>query len=216
MWQFSDGSTAFTTTTAKQYTAPGGYQVNLYVTGVNGCRSDTAIKFVTVYPNPIIDMGADIATLENNIVTLKPQVSGGGLSFLWTPPKYLSSTTVQSPLAVPIESITYRLTVSAIGGCTATDTVHVKVLKQLNVPNVFSPNGDGINDTWIIRSLADYPGCTVEVFSRYGAPVFSSTGYSTPWDGTLKGSPLPVGTYYYIIDPKNGLPKITGNVTILK
>ncbi|MDB4903695.1 MAG: hypothetical protein JWQ63_2976, partial [Mucilaginibacter sp.] len=51
---------------------------------------------------------------------------------------------------------------------------------------------------------------------RYGTLVFSSVGYGTPWDGTYNGKSLPVGTYYYIIDPKNGGNKLTGPLTILR
>jgi gliding motility-associated-like protein len=54
------------------------------------------------------------------------------------------------------------------------------------------------------------------VFNRYGQPVYHSIGYSIPWDGTYKGQPLPVATYYYIINPKNGRAAINGSVTILR
>ena len=56
--------------------------------------------------------------------------------------------------------------------------------------------------TWVIRYLDQYPGAVVEVFNRYGQPVYHAIGYTTPWDGTYKGQPLPVGTYYWIIDPQ--------------
>jgi gliding motility-associated-like protein len=84
------------------------------------------------------------------------------------------------------------------------------------VPNVFSPNGDGINDSWEVTNLIDYPGALVEVYNRYGQQVFYSSGYTQPWDGKLKSSPLPVGTYYYVITLKNGFKPITGSVTIVR
>jgi len=84
------------------------------------------------------------------------------------------------------------------------------------VPNAFSPNGDGINDTWVIRYLNEYPQADVQVFNRWGQPVYHITGYTTPWDGTYKGQPLPVGTYYWIIRPGNGRRQISGSVTILR
>ncbi|MFX8964974.1 gliding motility-associated C-terminal domain-containing protein, partial [Acinetobacter baumannii] len=91
-----------------------------------------------------------------------------------------------------------------------------KVLKEPSIPNAFSPNGDGINDTWIIKYLESYPGATVDVFNRYGQSVFHSEGYSMNWDGTFKGQALPIGTYYYIVDPKNGRKKMQGSVTIIR
>jgi len=96
------------------------------------------------------------------------------------------------------------------------DKVLVRLLKQIKVPNAFSPNNDGINDKWEILYLESYPGCEVEVFNRYGQPIYRSIGYNTPWDGTFKGTPLPVGTYYWIINPKNGRKALNGSVTIIR
>lgn len=71
--------------------------------------------------------------------------------------------------------------------------------KVLVIPNVFSPNGDGTNDTWEIAGLRGITNCTVAIFNRYGQQVYNSHGYSNPWDGTWKGKQVPVGTFYYII-----------------
>jgi gliding motility-associated-like protein len=71
--------------------------------------------------------------------------------------------------------------------------------KVLIIPNVFSPNGDGINDRWEIAGLRSVTDCHVEIFDRWGQSIYNSNGYSNPWDGTRKGKPLPVATYYYII-----------------
>jgi gliding motility-associated-like protein len=88
--------------------------------------------------------------------------------------------------------------------------------QTLAIPNTFTPNGDGINDTWVIRSLENYPNCTVQVYNRWGEKLYSSVGYPVPWDGTYKGANLPVGTYYYIINLKNGVNAISGWVAIIK
>jgi gliding motility-associated-like protein len=68
----------------------------------------------------------------------------------------------------------------------------------------------------MIKYLESYPGCTVHVYNRYGTAVFGIVGYNTPWDGKYNGEDLPVGTYYYVIDPKNGRKIITGSLTILR
>jgi gliding motility-associated-like protein len=91
----------------------------------------------------------------------------------------------------------------------------VKVLYKPVIPNTFTPNNDGVNDKWIIEHLDSYPGAIVEVYNSVGALVFRSVGYNLPWDGSYKGTILPLGTYYYVIDPKNGRAKISGFVTIL-
>ena len=92
----------------------------------------------------------------------------------------------------------------------------VKILKLVKVPNIFTPNGDQIHDRWVIPNLGDYPGATVQVFNRYGQVVFSSNGYGVAWDGTQQGKPLPVGTYYYIIQLKNGYKPLSGSVTLMR
>jgi gliding motility-associated-like protein len=94
--------------------------------------------------------------------------------------------------------------------------VFVKVFKKVIVPNAFSPNKDGINDTWQLVAIDAYPDADINVFNRYGQAVFTSHGYNKPWDGTYNNDPLPVGTYYYVIDLKFGLPKLKGWVAILR
>ncbi len=82
--------------------------------------------------------------------------------------------------------------------------------------NTFSPNGDGVNDTWAIKYIESYPNCTVDIFNRWGARIFSSIGYGQQWDGQLSGSPLPTGTYYYVINLKDKSPAQSGWVTIVR
>jgi len=112
--------------------------------------------------------------------------------------------------------MTYTLTVTARGGCPTSDDVFVKLLKFPVIPNTFTPNGDNNHDKWVIDYLNTYPDNRVQVFTRTGQVVFESRGYNTPWDGTIKGKPLPFDTYYYIIEPGNGRDPITGYVTILR
>ncbi|MGN6179251.1 MAG: gliding motility-associated C-terminal domain-containing protein [Mucilaginibacter sp.] len=90
------------------------------------------------------------------------------------------------------------------------------ITQNIIVPNTFTPNGDGVNDTWEIKSLGNYPKCTVAIYNRWGEKLYSSIGYPIPWDGTYKGVNLPVGTYYYIIILENGVKAISGWVAIVK
>ncbi len=86
----------------------------------------------------------------------------------------------------------------------------------ITIPNTFTPNGDGINDTWNIKSLESFPNCTVDIYNRYGERLYSSVGYGVPWDGRYRGSIVPFGAYYYIINLKNGLNVLAGCVTIIR
>lgn len=95
-------------------------------------------------------------------------------------------------------------------------TVSISIPEKIIIPNAFTPNGDGSNDTWSIAALLSYPNCTVSIYNRYGEAVYQSKGYQHPWDGRLNGKQLPVGTYYYIIDPQRDSQKLSGPVTILR
>ena len=86
----------------------------------------------------------------------------------------------------------------------------------IEIPNAFTPNGDGINDLWDITALQAYPGCTISIYNRSGSLVYNSVNYPKPWDGTYNGKNLPVGTYYYVIDLKNGKKPLAGSVTIIR
>ncbi|MGN6638477.1 MAG: gliding motility-associated C-terminal domain-containing protein [Mucilaginibacter sp.] len=86
----------------------------------------------------------------------------------------------------------------------------------VQVPNAFTPNGDGVNDIWNIKELTSYPACIVSIYNRYGGLIYESKGYSKPWDGTYNGSPAPEGTYYYIINLQNGLKPLSGYVSIIR
>lgn len=216
-WNLGGGDISTQQNPNKQFNDSGLFNVSLYFLNADGCISDTASQTLTVYPNPKLVLPHKITVLIGAQVKITPTyVYGNELTYLWTPPTYLSSDTSISPVSIPEDDITYRLKLTATGGCSVTDTIFIRVLKGPEVPNAFSPNGDGINDTWRIKYLDGYPGATIDVYNRYGQIVFRSLGYDTEWNGTRNGNPLPVGTYYYIINPKNGRQIITGSVTIIK
>lgn len=86
--------------------------------------------------------------------------------------------------------------------------------------DAFTPNGDGINDLWMVTSGV---GCTtnigVKVHNRYGALVYKNDNYDNGWNGTYNGKPLADGTYYYVITYRliNGVSMtVKGNVTIIR
>ncbi|MDP4764025.1 MAG: SulP family inorganic anion transporter [Salibacteraceae bacterium] len=71
----------------------------------------------------------------------------------------------------------------------------------------FTPNGDGINDYWIIRKVEEYPEIEVLVTDLFENVVYQSIGYGVPWDGTLNGKLLPSGEYKYVVDIKTEVYK---------
>ena len=85
--------------------------------------------------------------------------------------------------------------------------------------DAISPNGDGKNDEWEILDIASYPTADVQIFNRWGSLIFSSTGKNynnNKWNGEHEGKLLPVGTYYYTINLKDGSELQTGAVTIVR
>lgn len=186
-------------------------------TASNGCVS-TSNQSIEVWPKPNVNAGPDLTVLEDGVRKITGVTSSGnGLQYFWTPSTYLDDATLQFPTILqPKDDITYQLRVTNDQGCSETDDLYVKILKSPRPPNTFTPNGDGINDFWEIQFLNDYPGAIVEVYNTAGTLLFRSVGYSTPWDGKWKGQPVPAGTYYYVLDPKNGRNRIAGYVTILR
>lgn len=182
----------------------------------SGCSDDDTV-LVKVYHKPTVSAGADISIIEGDKTILNGNTSGSVAGYFWTPDTYINSANKLQPTVNPPTDITYTLHVQAPAGCgETTDDVFVKVYKKVLVPNAFSPNKDGINDTWQLTAIDAYPNAEVSVFNRYGKAVFTSHGYGKPWNGTYNGSPLPVGTYYYVIDLKVALPLLKGWVMILR
>jgi gliding motility-associated-like protein len=164
-------------------------------------------------------MGPDVTIAAGASTTLNVSVTGNIVSYQWKPSAGLSDPTIKDPVANPSVTTVYTLHITDDKNCEASDSIKITVSgasSKILVPNAFSPNGDGINDTWIITNLSTFPGATVDVYNRYGQLVFHSENNNKTWDGTLNGKPLPMATYYYVIDLKDNEKKIAGSVTIFK
>ncbi len=194
---------------------PGNHTIRYTYTTLTGCSSFTD-QSIVVNPTPVIRFPrSTINVLEGDVLQLNPAISFGA-SFLWSPSTYLNNPRSASPSGLPTADITYQLTVLSDQGCVANETVDVKVVRKYVVPNTFTPNGDGNHDRWEIENLALYPDVRVRVFTRSGQLVFESFGYNTPWDGRYRGTDLPFGTYYYVIETGGGRKPQTGYVTIIR
>lgn len=216
-WDLGFGYTSNAQHPIQVYQDTGTKIVSLFIYNDNNCVSDTFFQTIEIHPYPIIDLPTQATFLQGGLLTIKQNyVFGHGLTYKWTPNIDMISDTVLNAQVFPLEDRRYFLKVTGNGGCSSTDDILVVVLKAPVIPNAFSPNGDGVNDFWEIKYLESYPGCTVQVFDRYGRQVYYSLGYNRNWDGKSNGQPLPMGTYYYIVDPKNGRERMGGSVTIIK
>ncbi|QEM09291.1 gliding motility-associated C-terminal domain-containing protein [Mucilaginibacter rubeus] len=172
--------------------------------------------FIQTKELPTVAFNGNVNIKKGESITLSPVLSNGIINYSWSPSVGLNNSTVSSPNASPTVTTSYTLIVTSAGGCQASASIKVNVLEQMLVPSAFTPNGDGVNDTWRIAGLAAYPNCTVNVFNRYGAGIFRSVGYSKDWNGSFNGYVLPSGTYYYVVDLKDGSKPLSGYVVLLK
>lgn len=199
----------------KPFTGTNTYMLVVY----NGACTDTDYVVVTSLSLPVADAGNDVTIFTNSSATIGGSPTGpSGSTIRWSPSIGLSDTTIANPVASHSLTTTYTVTVTNSNGCSSTDTIRVTVLPKIVFPNGISPNADGKNDEWIIDNINKFPDAVVEVYNRWGELLFRSVGYTTRFDGTYNGKPLPVGTYYYIInlnDPE--FPDAyTGPLTIMR
>ena len=185
-----------------------------------GCADSDTVD-VTANPLPNANAGTDATIVigANTTIGGSPTTTTAGATIQWTPtPGALDNPNATNPVATPSSTTTYTVTITSPQGCVASDSVVVTVLPTIIFPDGISPNADGANDEWIIDGIELFPNCEVEVYNRWGELLFQSVGYKENWDGTYKGEPLPVGTYYYVIDLKDPLfpDAYTGPITILR
>lgn len=193
-------------------TAAGTFTVT--TTDANGCQS-TDSQIITTRPSPTVTVSATPNTpvVSGELVFLN---ATGGDGYSWTPTESLDNPLSATPIATPLSTTIYTVFISAAGMCTVERTIEVLVDGSVDIPNVFSPNGDSKNDFWIIPDAASKAACTLMIFDKSGAKVLEQGVNDDPWDGTYKGKPVPPGTYYYIIKCPNDNRPITGNILVAR
>jgi gliding motility-associated-like protein len=179
---------------------------------------DTASVKVIVWSLPTANAGPDKFTYDQRPVLLLGRATGDGISYSWSPSTYLNNPLAIMPQATPLQTTTYKLTVTSNYGCgTATDEVIVKVIDSLLIPTAFTPNNDGLNDTWEIITFRRYPDATVDVYNRWGQRVYNSTGNNyKPWDGKFEGQLAQPGAYVYFIRLKKNSGILKGMLNIIE
>jgi len=154
---------------------------------------------LNVNPKPNADAGVDTTICENTSILLN---ATGGDTYIWN-----NNITTASNQVSPSLSSQYIVMVT-VNGCIDTDTVNV-IIKNCTVdtivsipiivPNVITPNGDGVNDYFKITGLENYPNSSINVFNRWGTEVYSNANYQNDWKPDLTD-----GTYFYIINVSDG------------
>jgi len=182
---------------------------------LNGCVRTKAIN-ISTKANPVISAGSAKTIVDGDVAILDGSSPNNNIqSILWSPAATITSgVSSYTAYAKPSVTTTYTLTIKDNNNCTsAANTVITVIPYCIKTMDAFTPNGDGINDKWIVTAGG---ACTsqvmVNVFNRNGDKVYSNENYQNNWDGTYKGKTLPDATYYYV----NTFKLINGNTLTLK
>jgi gliding motility-associated-like protein len=229
-WKLNEDNTGTNTKTFTSSTLADGDVVTCACTNTdNSCiagfsTTSNAVKLNLITPSsPTVSIAASVNGVFPGVpITFTATVSNanGAVGYQWalngkdigTGNSFLTDDALANG-----DLITCTIIPSAACSAPATSQpIKAIIVTRLGIPNAFSPNGDGINDTWNISGIADYPDCLVNIYNRYGSLLFQSKGYQQPWDGTINGAKVPVSTYYYVIDlgPKD--KKIGGELTVIR
>lgn len=219
-YKFSLNGAAFQSISSWDNVSPGTYL--LTVKDNNGCTvSKTIIIKEAVGQINDCSAGPDLLINYGENVTIQG-IQGSGTEVSWTPSNSLSDTSIVNPIAFPPLTTIYTLTVRTAEGCKCTDIVTVRVIPLIDIPNTFTPNGDGINDTWSPNFTQFYESVEVFIYNRYGDKIYNNREFKNgdEWDGTNNGVPLPPATYYYVLNFKfadsDAKYTYTGGVTIIR
>ena len=170
------------------------------VTNEDGCIDDTTV--VITQPTQItiaqIDSTGSECLEANGSLTVVAAGGQGGYSYSW-------SSGNNGPTANNIDAGTYTVTATDAAGCSVSESYDLGCtpLIPIVIPQFLSPNGDNLNELWIIQNIEQYPDIKVKVYNRWGNEVFESRPYNNDWNGHLRGThpnPLPAGTYFYLVD----------------
>jgi len=206
------------TTSATRNSGAGNYPISVG----NVVSDNYAIVYthatLTVFALPVVEIAS---SLGNSISRGDASIlsATGGVQYSWASASGIVSGSNSAQLTVrPSQTTTYTVTVSNANGCTETKSITIQVEEdyKIKATNLLTPNGDGVNDTWVVENIDLYPNNTVKIFDRSGRMLYSKKGYDNSWAGMLNGNPLAEGTYYYIIDFGAGKLTQKGFITIIR
>jgi gliding motility-associated-like protein len=186
----------------------------------NACQLDTS--FIITEPDALtLNIKAnDITCLDDANGSLEANISGGTFPY-----KYVWSNGETTQKIDKLNEGPYILTATDVNGCRITGSAIVNVTNDpvrcdlsLEVNDLFTPNGDGVNDFFNIDGIEDYGNNELQIFNRWGSPVYKQSNYQNDWDGTDgSGKELATGTYYYILKIySNGEVVLSGSVTFIR
>jgi gliding motility-associated-like protein len=215
-WRLDNNAASHLNNPSYAYASSGSKQVWQWVqSSVGGCK-DSIVKSLTVYPLPLAYAGVDTSVELGYSVELR---AGGGFSYSWFSAPGMGSTDVNNPMVTPSTTTQYVVRVEDANGCVAYDSVivHVKDTQRIVPGTIVTPDGNGENDTWVVRNIESYPDAWVRVLNSRGMVVLDQTNYGNDWDvRNRNGDALPGGTYYYLITFRDTGKTYKGAITVLR
>jgi gliding motility-associated-like protein len=185
------------------------------VQDANNCTGVVDSTEVTVLPIPALDKLQDISITRGESTVLSA-IGSNIQSFQWEPENILDYFQAQNPVATVTETTRIFLTVKSKDGCIIKDSLLLTANIPNDIYNLFTPNGDGFNDYFVVSDPYLIKDCILTIYNRWGREVYKSKDYKNDWDGTFNGSPLPDGPYYYTISCGGNTQEVKGSVTILR
>jgi gliding motility-associated-like protein len=219
-WDLGDGNSLDNRTkVVYAYDVPGIYNLS-FKAFYRICPRVTVTKQIHVKPLPKVDLGPDTSICQGGRpVVLRDRANEGNKKASW---KWNNPGAQNLPVYSAVAPGLYVASVT-IDGCTASDEVLVRKSCYIDVPNAFTPNGDGRSDYFLPRqllssNLADFK---MTIFNRWGGVVFESNSLNgRGWDGTMNGIKQPVGVYTYTINARfannNNVENYSGNLTLIR
>jgi gliding motility-associated-like protein len=201
------------TTGTSLNTIPAG-KYSVVVADANGCQANSQTLITQPAKMAVFLKTTDVTCSDQQDGTVSVENVVGG-----TPPYNYSWTNGNTTDGMTeLAAGTYEVIITDQKGCTgiAATILNKKEGKCLFIPNAFSPNGDGTNDTWVIRNIHLYPNSKLTIVNKWGETIYTAQPYSDPWDGKRNGVLMPLATYFYVLDLGNGEAEYTGALTILK
>ena len=180
---------------------------NYTISYINGTLTVNALPVVTA-------TASSAAVSKGRNVTLSATGTG---SFAWSPAVGIVNPNNATTEARVTARTTYTVTLTAANSCRNTASVTVDAIEDFYVEPavVFTPNGDGINDRFVIKNLDQYPQNKLQVFDRTGKVLYEYTNYSNNWDGTIGGKTLTKDTYFYVLTVRGQIVK-RGSITVVR
>lgn len=187
------------------------------VTDVNCGQAQTGSVTITVNPLPVITINSNKVLTISKGETIVLNASGG-TQYVWTGADITSGQNTATLTIRPRQTGIYKVTVTNGNGCTTEQSITVSVTDdyKLDASTIITPNGDGYNDKFVIKNIDYYPNNTLRIFDKAGRVLYTKQSYANDWDGTINGSPLNEGTYYYIIDLGSGVGTFKGFINIIR